>query len=76
MERDYNKPFIKGDLLIYHFDDGGFVHLVVVVMFECMWAVEPVVATGFNEVDCLWKSVNIYSRGKGSQASTSSSFVV
>ena len=34
MERDYNKPFIKGDLLVYHFNEGGFVHLVVVHVLD------------------------------------------
>ena len=34
MERNYNKPFIKGDLLVYHFDEGGFVHLVVVHVLD------------------------------------------
>lgn len=30
MERDYNRPFIKGDLLVYHLDNDSYVHLVVV----------------------------------------------
>lgn len=34
MERNYNKPFIKGDLLIYHYKEGGFVHLVVVHVLD------------------------------------------
>ena len=34
MERNYNKPFIKGDLLVYHFDEGGFVHLTVVHVLD------------------------------------------
>lgn len=34
MERDYNKPFIKGDLLIYHYTEGKFVHLVVVHVLD------------------------------------------
>tara|TARA_B100000035_G_C20926612_1_gene521021 strand:- start:636 stop:935 length:300 start_codon:yes stop_codon:yes gene_type:complete len=34
MERDYNKPFLKGDLLVYHFDDDSYVHLVVVHVLD------------------------------------------
>ena len=34
MERNFNKPFIKGDLLVYHLDGGGYVHLIVVHVLD------------------------------------------
>ena len=32
--REFNKPFVKGDLLIYHYQDGAFVHLTVVHVLD------------------------------------------
>lgn len=34
MERSYNKPFIKGDLLIYHYSETAFLHLVIVHVLD------------------------------------------